>query len=157
MSDTSLNNYQEALDLIEIFDDKEIKEKTRQIKNTDLQVEATLWSYVNSIFKHVQEDYKFKLYVQDLIKERLMEANLDVLIRLYQVLNNHEERSIAVSLEPFNGGKNTEGSPLLDNIRQVTPSLEENIHNESDTELLKAFNQLNNLLSSISKEEKSSE
>ena len=151
MSDTILKNsqYQEALSFINRFDDKEIKARVQQAQNTEMQVEATLWAYVSSIFKHVQEDYEFKLYVQDLLRERLSSADLDTIIRIYTQLNNHESRSLEVSLAPFAGGRNSENSPLLDNVRKVGPSVEESLHGDSSSEMLRAFDQLSKLLSSV--------
>ncbi len=143
----SNTDYEQALDIINKMDDEGIKGDAVRMQNTDIKVEETLWKYVTNIFKHVDEDYSFKKHIQELLRDRIEGTNdIDTIIRLYTSLNRHEVASVQTSLAPFEAGKNQEGSPLLDNVKQIAVSLEDNMHNESDAEMLKAFDQLSKLL-----------
>lgn len=141
------NDYEQALDLIDKLDDVDIKNDAVRVLNADMQVEETLWKHVTSIFKHVEEDYDFKKHVQQLLMDRIDGANdVETIIRLYTSLNRHEVASVNTSFAPFAPGRNAEGSPLLDNVKNAVVSLEDNMHQESDAEMLKAFDQLSKLL-----------
>lgn len=156
MSDSKNNykDYEEALDLEEKLASNAVSQRVSRLQNREEQVVNTLWGFMESVFKRVDEEHSFKQEVRDELRARISEMDVGMLMAFYNRLNDHETDSLRTAMMPFmpkEGKGESSGRTLVDTIKEGEQSAETQIHDQATPEDLNAVAELNNLLQRMQK------
>lgn len=145
-----MNNedYKEVLQLSEDLDSASpIAARVSRLPSVEERVTESLWDFMESVFQKTQADYEFKVEVQEELRARISEMDVNMLMALYNRLNEHEVDSQRTAMYPF---VPKDGQSIVDSLRSSVKAPEERLSEEADHEVLQGLQQLNALMGALS-------
>lgn len=146
MEDLDIND---AVDLANKLEYKGTRVEAVSIED---QAAQSLWRFMSSVFQKVEDDYTFKKELQDELRMRMSEMDIQTMIMLYNRLNEHEVDAQRTAMYPFvpkegKGAAAGGSSTIMDTLKDSKEaSPEERLHEEASSEVLQGLQQLNALL-----------
>ncbi|MCA1800445.1 MAG: hypothetical protein LC687_04120 [Actinobacteria bacterium] len=150
------DDYKDALDMTDrLSSNREVTTIHGRVDDIEAQVSGALWSFMQSVFSRVDEEYEFKQEIRDELRARMSEMDVGMLMALYNRLNDHEVEGVRTALYPFipkEGGRNGEasgGAGFLDSLKAANDAPEKVLHDGADAEVLRGIQHLNILLGQV--------
>lgn len=144
------NDLKEAAEILKIAQDTAIAYDEAVPFNPAAEVEQALSVFLQERLRKIQEDKGFEDLIKDAISSRIAEADFDQLMRLLHIFQSNVNADTANILSPFIP-RAGERVPVLDNTNQKKKSGEEVISEGASKEILQAFGELNNMITSMKK------
>ena len=152
------DDYREVLEMTDKLEARRTS-NTQIVESGDIesQVTNTLWNFMQTVFRRVDEDYSFKNEVQDELRARMSEMDVGMLMALYNRLNEHEVSGLRTAMAPFmpkeGKGGSGDATTLLDTLKGASENPEQILHDGADADVLRGIQHLNTLLGQMGKDE----
>ena len=150
------DDYKEALDMTSKLDsNRAVTTIHGRVDDIEAQVSGALWSFMQSVFSRVDEEYEFKQEIRDELRARMSEMDVGMLMALYNRLNDHEVEGVRTALYPFipkeGRGNNADGGGpgFIESLKAAQETPEKILHDGADAEVLRGIQHLNVLLAQV--------